>query len=132
MFGHVYRCDRCPFDFSSGWSHHVGGQLLCCPQCGGDFTLGKGQKAWEPVSGEMLELIQRTDQGRVPTGITREIQPSSKDLDDESAGFYHLEFEPIVCPACDANTVLVQELAEGMPCPSCQAGIISTDGSCIY
>ena len=56
MHGEVFRCTSCDFDFSSGWSHHAGGQFLVCRECGTHYVLGGGESCWSARAGEHLQL----------------------------------------------------------------------------
>ena len=129
--GYVYRCSKCDFDFSSGWSHRSGGQHIVCQACASQFTLGGGESCWAPKDGETLELIEFTEQGSVPTGSKVVVQQVPYD-ENECYEPVELVFTDIPCPKCAASGVLVQALADGQPCPKCKAGVIAKHGRRIY
>jgi Zn finger protein HypA/HybF involved in hydrogenase expression len=131
MFGRVYRCSNCPFDFSTGWSHHAGGQLLICPVCGEHYILGAGRSYWGAKDGEQLQLLRGTENKDIPTGVSVTVENVRPGEDEEWDGVSFLRFEDIRCTAC-AESALVQDLSEGASCPSCHTGVIRTEGTCIY
>ena len=131
MFGRNYGCSNCPFDFSTGWSHHAGGQFLICPACGEQYILGAGQSCWGAKDGETLQLLHGTENKDTPTGVTvtvENIQPGEQE-DWEGGSF--LRFADLRCTVC-LEGVLVQDLSEGSPCPLCRTGTVRAAGTCIY
>lgn len=132
MFGNVYRCTKCPFSFSSGWSHHEGGQLLICSSCAKHYVLGGGQSCWGAKDGERLQLLTDNEDDQVPTGVSVAVSVREPDPAKEWDGVYSLQFEDIPCLGCGGNNVLVKALEEGSPCPACGSGLVKKEGKCIY
>src|SRR4051812_17366438 len=79
VFGNVYRCTKCRFSFSSGWSHHEGGQLLVCKTCGKHYVLGGGQSCWGAKDGERLQLLAGNEEEQVPTGVSVAVSVTKPD-----------------------------------------------------
>ena len=123
MFGEVFHCSACDFEFTSGWSHHAGGQFLVCRDCGTHFLAGGGSSCWGPQPDERLQLFQYRYVKRLkrsvlePTAVFR--LPSDP-------------LEPLACPACHHRGRLTDILVAGESCPGCHAGVIEHRGGCIY
>jgi ribosomal protein S27E/DNA-directed RNA polymerase subunit RPC12/RpoP len=132
VFGNVYRCTKCRFSFSSGWSHHEGGQLLVCTACSKHYVLGGGQSCWGAKNGECLQLLTGNKEGQVPTGVNVVVNVSKPDSAKKWDGVFLLQFEDIPCPGCGGRNVIVQSLEEESPCPACGRGVVKKDGTCIY
>jgi len=131
MLGRVYRCSNCPFDFSTGWSHHAGGQLLVCPVCGEHYILSAGQSCWGAKDGEQLQLMRSTEYKDIATGVSVTVENVRPSEQEDWDGVSFLRFEDIRCAACEGS-VLVQDLSEGVICPLCRTGTIRAQGTCIY
>lgn len=141
MFGRVYRCSRssrswwqwfrCNFDFSSGWSHHDGGQSLVCRACATHFVLGGGQSCWGPERGERLQLFVGRG-NRSPTGNHVVVDFAISKMVEQEDGVWVLVFDDIPCPKCGKAGVLTQSLRAGERCPKCRSGHIRDEGKCIY
>ena len=131
MLGNNYRCSLCPFEFSCGWSHHVGGQFLVCPGCGEQFILANPRSCWGVKDGDQLELMDATEVGQTPIGIRVTATNLKPESDTEWDGVCLLRFDDIACPSC-GSAALVQTLPEGNLCPSCHKGVIVAAGTCIY
>jgi hypothetical protein len=132
MFGNEYRCTKCRFSFSSGWSHHEGGQLLVCKACGKRYVLGGGQSCWGAKNGECLQLLTGNEEEQVPTGVSAVVSVPKPDPAKQWDGVSLLQFEDIPCPGCGGTNFLVQSLEEQSPCPACGTGVVKKDGTCIY
>jgi hypothetical protein len=132
MFGRVYRCTSCDFDFSSGWSHHAGGQLLVCCDCGTHFVLGGGRSCWGARTGEDLQLFQRDGERDIPIGMRVVIRVRAVPGGESWDGISYLDLPDLACPHCDRPGALVQSLQEHQPCPACHRGTVVVAGSCIY
>ncbi len=133
MFGNEFRCTHCQFEFSSGWSHHAGGQLLVCKVCGKHYVLGGGQSCWGAKNGEQLQLFAANEEGdRVPTGVIVVVSVPRPDPAEKWDGVSLLQFDDIPCPGCGGRNVLVQSLEEESPCPACGKGVVKKEGTCIY
>ena len=132
MFGNVYRCSKCRVSFSSGWSHHEGGQLLVCKACAEHYVLGGGQSCWGAKNGERLQLLSGNEEEQTPTGFSVVVSVARPDPGKRWDGVALLVFDDLPCPNCQRVNVLVQELEEGSPCPSCGAGVVKAEGTCIY
>ena len=124
MFGEVFNCSVCDFQFNTGWSHHVGGQFLICRDCVTRFVIGGGSSCWGPVPGERLQLFQECYKKRpkkrnilVPTGIF--LLPSDP-------------LEPLACPACHRVGSMTTKLMAGECCPKCRKAAIVSGGECEY
>ena len=132
MFGNSYRCTKCRFSFSSGWSHHEGGQLLVCKDCGKHYVLGNGQSCWGAKDGERLQLLIGNEEGQVPIGVSATVHVPKPDPTKKWDGVSLLHFEDMPCPSCGGENTLVQSLEEESPCPACKIGSVKKDGTCIY
>mgnify|MGYP007046955198 CR=1 FL=1 len=132
MMGHSYSCDRCDFEFCSGWSHHAGGLFVVCPSCAAQFTLGDGQSEWGPREGETLRLMALGPDGEEPTEIRAVIHILPRENDEEWDLVVRLNFGNVPCPQCDTDEKLIQEFDAGQSCPQCHEGKIERTGSCIY
>jgi hypothetical protein len=127
MFGHIYRCSKCPFSFNSGWSHHEGGQLLICKACGQDYVLGRGQSCWGTKEGERLQLMTRNEETRTPTGINTVVKVVQPEPGNKSDGVSVLQLDKIPCPKCKCENSLVQTLEQQSPCPICKTGVVTIE-----
>jgi DNA-directed RNA polymerase subunit RPC12/RpoP len=132
VFGKVYQCTKCRFSFSSGWSHHQGGQLLVCKACGKHYVLGGGISCWGAKDGECLQLLTGNEEDQVPTGVNVAVNVPKPDPTKKWDGVSLLAFADILCPSCGGKNPLVQSLEEGSPCPACGTGLVKKDGTCIY
>jgi hypothetical protein len=132
MFGNVFRCTNCPFEFCSGWSHHASGQFLVCKACGRHFVLSGGQSCWGAISGELLQLSAATEEGDSPTGVIVKVSVPKLDAAEEWNGVSVLQFDDVPCPNCGGTDVLVQSLDDESPCPACRTGLVKEEGTCIY
>lgn len=132
MFGNVYRCTKCRFSFSSGWSHHEGGQLLVCRACGTHYVLGGGKSCWGAKNGERLQLLAGNEEEQLPTGASALVSVPKPHLAKKWDGVSLLQFDDIPCPGCGGKNVLVQSLEEQSPCPACGTGVVEKEGTCIY
>jgi hypothetical protein len=132
VFGNEYRCTKCRFEFSSGWSHHAGGQLLVCKACAKHYVLGGGQSCWGAKDGEWLQLLTGNDNDQDSTGVRVAVSVPKPDDMNKWDGVFLLEFEDIPCPSCGGKNALVQTLEEESPCPACRTGLVKKEGTCIY
>lgn len=132
MLGHNFKCDRCDFEFCSGWSHRAGGQLLVCPSCGSQYILGGGQSEWGPCEGETLRLFTGGLHAVIPTDISTAIHILPAPDDEEWDGVVRLDVDGLCCPQCSARETLTQEFDKDQRCPACREGKIKRHGSCIY
>jgi hypothetical protein len=132
MMGHSYKCDRCDFEFCSGWSHHAAGQFLVCPACASQYILGNGQSEWGPREGETLRLLKLGRENDEPTETSTAIHILPMDNDEEWDGVVRLDVGNLCCPQCNEHEQLIQEFDEGQCCPACRKGKIECQGSCIY
>lgn len=131
MFGRVYHCNQCDFEFASGWSHHEGGQLLVCRACAAHFVLGGGESCWGAGDDEVLQLFAEHGDGS-PTGIRLRIRDAEPSPGETWEGVSRLAFDDVACPACGRAASLTQSLGAGEECPGCHAGQIEDRGRCIY
>src|SRR5262249_42887789 len=111
--------------------HHAGGQLLVCPACGERYILGAGQSCWGVKDGEQLQLLRGTENKDVPSGIRVTVENVRPAPREDWDGVSFLRFEDVRCPAC-GESIVVQDLSEGVPCPLCRTGTIRALGTCIY
>lgn len=132
MFGNDYECSNCRFSFSSGWSHHAGGQFLICKACGTHYLLGNGQSCWGVKDGERLQLLMGCEDKHVPTGLTAVVRRPKPEASTQRDGVSLLQFDDIPCPNCGGNNVLVQSLEVESACPACGTGFVKMAGTCIY
>jgi len=132
VLGVNYRCVNCRFSFSSGWSHHAGGQFLVCTACGGHYVLGGGRSCWGAKSGEHLQLLAGGEEDLIPTGVSVVVGVPPLDAATKWDGVSLLEFDPVACPGCGALGTLAQLLEDGARCPGCREGIVKRAGTCIY
>jgi hypothetical protein len=132
MLGNVFRCSSCDFELSSGWSHHAGGQLLVCRDCGEHYVLGDGQSCWGVRPGEQLHLLKAEGEEVVRAGVSVPAQVRPVPARETWDGVTYLDFPDLPCPRCGGPDALVQTLEEWQPCPACTRGAIVNAGSCIY
>ena len=132
MFGNVYQCSKCRFSFSSGWSHHEGGQLLVCNSCGEHYVLGGGRSCWGAQNGERLQLLTDHEERQVPTGESAVVTVPKPDPTKQWDGVSRLQFDDLPCQRCGGKNTLVQALDEQSSCPACGTGLVKKEGTCIY
>lgn len=134
VHGKVFGCTSCDFDFSSGWSHHAGGQFLVCRECGTHYVLGGGESCWSARAGEHLQLqfLPCDAEGDVATGTQVTVRVRAVPDDEEWDGVSYLDFPELSCPRCNRADALVQSLEVNQPCPACHRGTIVVSGTCIY
>ena len=132
MLGKIYHCSMCDFEFNSGWSHHAGGQFVFCVDCGADFVLGGGRSNWGVIDGEMLNLLKSGGEEMGPTGIATAVRNRKPAPHEEWDGVSFVEYDEMICPACDAIGAIEQRLSSGARCPKCHDGKIEMAGWCIY
>jgi uncharacterized protein YbaR (Trm112 family) len=134
VHGKVFRCTSCDFDFSSGWSHHAGGQFLVCRECGTLYVLGGGDSCWRARTGEHLELrfLPGEAEGDVATGPRVMVRVRAVPDGQEWDGVSYLDLPELACPRCNRPDALVQSLEEDLPCPACHRGTTVVLGTCIY
>ena len=113
--GHTFTCDRCDFEFCSGWSHRAGGQFVVCPSCASLYVLGDGQSEWGPRDGEILKLIELGADVDRPTTTSVPIHVLPLANDKEWDGVVRLDIGGLRCPKCDANANLIQEFDGSRP-----------------
>lgn len=132
MFGEVFHCTECEFNFCSGWSHHTGGQHLVCQFCGDLFSLGGGESCWGAKPGELLQLFALVGEDDVPVGVTVEAKLRKTAPGEKWDGIAYLEVPELACPHCKHTNGLVQTLPSSLQCPKCKSGTVVGGGSCIY
>ncbi len=126
MFGEVFRCDACQFEFLTGWSHHEAGQLLLCVGCSTKFKAVSTENRWGPQSGVPLRLIRYVVQEEGPrlpvdTGIV--LMPSDTVRPGTEWGTYYFMHEvlpSLSCPCCKLVGSIVETLDEEVACPKCK------------
>jgi hypothetical protein len=139
MFGQVFTCSACDFEFCSGWSHHAGGQLLVCRNCAAHYLAAEGASIWGPTEGERLQLFRfhyvkrRKRHERRPTGVYLEVAtPGSSDAPQGCFRCVGKSLRGVVCESCGDKGSIVEALHAGDPCPECKTGKINEPSECIY
>ena len=139
MFGEVFTCPSCEFEFCTGWSHHAGGQFLICRECATRYLAGEGVSPWGAKCGAQLKLLRyvyvkrRRGWEYQDTGIVLTV--GERNLSEEASVFLYFDGENLShlsCPACSKAGSLVGTLNVGDRCPRCRAGIFGEPDTCIY
>jgi hypothetical protein len=127
MFGESFRCTKCEFDFTTGWSHHASGAFCVCAGCGAKFLI-TSSNAWGPGDREPCELRLS---GKISTGVFVTVLEKCT-ISARGTPLYGFDFSAVRCPNCGAAEQFMVTLADGSACPRCKEGRIEYYGSAIY
>jgi len=138
MFGEVFKCSKCDFEFTTGWSHHECGQLLLCIGCGTHFKASNPETMWGPDSSKPLNLLRERYVKKTKswewadTGVTlRSSETARSGSKDGLFYFLHEACAELQCPSCKQHRIV--ETIDGEPkCPKCHDGAVQAEGTCIY
>jgi hypothetical protein len=128
MFGDIFRCTKCEFDFSTGWSHHASGAFCVCVACGTQFVI-TGRSEWGPGERERCELVHLGGDG--PTGAFATALESGT-MSPHGSPLPGFNFSDVRCPACGALEQFRLTLTDGSPCPRCKEGRVEYHGAAVY
>src|SRR5689334_18488452 len=94
MFGDIFRCTKCQFEFATGWNHHNLGASCLCAGCGKRFVI-TGREEYGPGEQERCELVGR--EGRTGVFVT---SLETVTMSAHGAPLSDFDFSGVQCPAC--------------------------------
>ncbi|MEP6670611.1 MAG: hypothetical protein ABJF10_15750 [Chthoniobacter sp.] len=139
MFGEIFTCSSCDFEFQSGWSHHQAGESLVCRECATAYFAGEGVSRWGAIPGERLKLFRgvyvkrRKREEYQATGAFLTVSQNRASKDSAVFLFFLEEdLRHLSCVTCGKSGSIVETLHVGDQCPKCKAGKIGEPDRCIY